>query len=185
MIPIRALVAPAAECISMSQARLHLRIDATGAPASHPNDPEIAMMLAAAREAAEQFCSRAFVETSYQAEGRNFELPLLYPVKNIIAVKYMDSSGFLTVLDPTVYRMGYTNGYPALVLQPYRLWPATLAEDNAVQITFNAGVPPDEVPQMVKAAILLILAGLDENRSDQIPMGSRWLLAPHCLRLGV
>ena len=164
-------VAPAAEPVSRTEAKLHLRVDVTS------DDTLIDVLIKAAREYVEKYTGRAFVRRTLRADLPYFcdsiRLPHS-PIISISSVKYYntDSPSVLTTLAATNYELSRD-----VLSRAYAgTWPAVDSRLNAVQITYLAGyaspsspeVLAENVPAAVKASMLLVIGDLYENREGQI-----------------
>ena len=91
------------------------------------------------------------------------------PVTSITTLKYMQASdGALTTLAGTEYAFSSSTDYAGLVVPAYdKVWPATRAFTDAVQIAFVTGYPTAaEVPEEIKAWIKLRIGSLYANRES-------------------
>ena len=177
---------PSSEPISLAEAKAHLRVDTAD------EDPLIQNLIAAAREACEEWCGRSFVtqtltltldrfpspsltapgpETAWSGSFRNdgtIELPRP-PAISLTSITYIDTNGASQTLSSSGYKLD-------LASQPARLapafgtsWPATRDEIASVVIVYSAGYgAASAVPARAKAAILLLLGTLYENREDAV-----------------
>lgn len=128
-------------------------------------------------------------------------LPMAAPLREIVSVKYDDPGGNEITLDPSLY---YVNDYerPAVLFPtPGITWPqAQLMKRNAVRIRYSCGydvgTPSPQVtaacPAMFKAAMLLVLSHLYNNRENttevpltEIPLGAQSLMERYWARLGI
>ena len=184
---------PAAEPVTLKEAKLHVRLITDPADnTAHPDDAKIGVWISAAREYAEQFCNRAFAARAVSALGRDFYVPLLPPVTAITSVKYLDADGAEQTLANTVYELNANIDEPALRLKVGQVWPSIYNQDDAVRIVFTAGPAPAAVPYLVKAAMLLLIGTFYENRQESadrqtfsLPLRVTDLLQPYRLRMGV
>ena len=170
-------VAPTTEPVTLAYAKLHLRVDITD------DDTLITNLIKAAREYAETYCARSFVQHTYRADLANFadlmELPL-GPVQSVTSIKYYDtaSPSVLQTLASTVYAVNKN-----CITRTYgQSWESVAYRPDAVQITYQTGYsdlasPEDtiaSIPQAVVVAILLLIGDYYENREGQ--SGSRPLV---------
>jgi len=183
------LTAPVTEPVSLIEAKLHLKLITDPSDTSaHPDDDRIEDMISAAREYCEQFCDRAFADGSYSASGCDFGMALLYPVASITSVKYLDTDGAEQTLNASVYELNAD--LDGLRLKVGQVWPALYAREDAVRVVFATTTPV--VPFQVKAAMLLLVGTLYENRSSdndrqtfELPLRVQDLIHWFRRRLGV
>jgi uncharacterized phiE125 gp8 family phage protein len=162
-------VPPAAEPVSLEEAKAHLRVDGSD------DDAMIGLWIAAAREAAENTCRRAFVTQewdlyldafpqpsfygvlpgyvpmdqtqsaldqvrNYSVRIRDGKIGIPFPVlQSVDYVRYRDESGALVTLDPALYSVDSASEPGAIAPAPGAYWPNTQNVLNAVQIGFTAG----------------------------------------------
>lgn len=113
------------------------------------------------------------------------------PVREVTELAYLDPGGAPAVMmagDIYVDRRGV---YPVIYPAANGVWPEHRRQRGGVQITVSAGY--EYLPEDVRAAVLLIVGHLFENReaavvgsvSSELPMGVEMLLAPYVIhRLG-
>jgi uncharacterized phiE125 gp8 family phage protein len=73
-----------------------------------------------------------------------------------------------------------------VAIEPGQQWPSAYSRPDAVSVSFVAGTPVDEVPLSLKAAILLHVGHLYQNReavtvdavSNFLPLGYEALIWP-------
>ena len=163
-------VAPTVEPVSVTEQKVHLRVDGTD------SDTIIQTQIEAARGFIEKRLQKALVQRTYRADLWGFaeilELPLP-PLASVTNIKYYntDSPEVLTTLSTDIYTVDLGGN---LI---YRAWaqsyPAVAYRHDAVQITFVTGFDPSSdspqdpagnVPQSIKSAIKLTAADLFWNR---------------------
>lgn len=187
------------EVITLSEARLHLRLDTEGSPPSHPDDSIVSALIIAARENAESHTGLAIAESSYTLALDAFPIDaielFLSPVQSITSVTYVDSGGATQTLTNTKYQLdNYSSPAKLFPLEP---WPATKVKPNAVLINFIAGFTDGSpnnypLPISLKQAMLIMIGTWYENRESiaeketyERPMTATYLLTPHRVNLGV
>lgn len=152
------LTPPAAEPVTVADAKLALRIDDTAFDALLPS------LISSARQVAEQETGRAFIAQVWRAEfddwpGSSDEIPVYRPTA--AAVSYWDGAAWITL--PT---SGYVVAATArgTVLAPVldASWPALgdVAIGPRVRIDLTAGVAEvdaDTVPDCVKTFIVALV----------------------------
>lgn len=162
--------APTEEPVKLEEAKAHLHVDGTD------QDLVIAGFIAAARQHIEKVCERALMPQSwtlvldaFPSECPVIELPGGL-VRAITSLKYIDTDG-------TEQTVSGANYQADLLRQPARLaplfdedWPVTRSGQlNAVKVVYEVGyAKASEVPAPLKAALLLIVGDLAENRESAI-----------------
>lgn len=197
---IKVITPPTAEQISLAEARLHLRLDDDGeSPAAHPDDTLLAWMIPSARQYCEGWTERALATQTLELALDEFPAAEIQiprsPIQGIVSVKYMDGDGVEQTLAASAYTLDDYQE-PGWVLPAVdTTWPATQAVVNAVKIRYLAGyslpnvVQTHPLPSAIKAAMLLVLGALYENREQsaavqqhELPLGVFSLLRPYQLR---
>lgn len=186
--------APAAEPVSASEAKSHLRIDISD------DDTLIGTYITAARVRVEQELNRALVTQTWELvldgfpAGDRIRLPLP-PLQSVTSVKYTDEDGVEATYSSANYLVD-TDAEPGqIVLKSGVTWPAVtlLREVAAVRIKFVAGYGlAAAVPEPIKLAIKLLVGTYYENREDtlvaqgvtvmRLPTGVRDLLSSYRVR---
>ena len=180
------ITGPATEPVSLTEAKLHLKIET----ADTADDSLIAIFIQAAREMAEQYTRRAFISQTWELQMDCFEeddYSLITPCSSITSVKYYDASGVEQTVANTVYGLSTSSEPHELFLKYGQLWPTVRGQEDDVKIRFVAGYTT--LPASIKAAMLLIIGHLYENREDvvvgrqvaDLPKGSEYLLNPYRL----
>lgn len=128
---------------------------------------------------------------SFPCYGQGIEIPLP-PLLSVESVLYDDLEGTEQTIDPDNYVVD-TASFPGRV-QPAGtfMWPSSADNVNSVRIRFRAGYTEESgsqstVPASIKAAILIMVADLYENRESvsqqsanevNIPTAAKMLLQP-------
>lgn len=188
---------PLSELITLEEARLHLKLDAEGSPAAHPDDDLVSVLITAAREHAEGFLNARVAEWVLELRLSGFAAEIEIPdrVVSIDAVTYIDQGGVTQTVDPADYELA---GSPAVpVLRPVygTDWPGDVREQgDAVRIQYTTGYStgsPNTLPATIRAAMLLTMGHLYANRQAvadkqpyEIPMGVTALLMPYRRQMG-
>ena len=177
-MPLRLVTPPPAGPISLAEAKAHLRVDGS-------DEDELigALILAAADSIG--------VQTSYGIplvrQTWEITLPALpscpleikaAQVTSIDSITYLDSDGATQTLSASTYTLVKGGRYASRLEQAaYSTWPATYLHPEAVTIRFTCGYEPSadsptdygaNVPEVLKAAVKLLLAELYENRSGAV-----------------
>ncbi|MCK9504702.1 MAG: head-tail connector protein [Porticoccaceae bacterium] len=184
-MPVSIVTQPAFEPVTLDEAKAHLRVT------HDAEDDLITALITAAREAAENYTHRALCEKTLEYYCDAFPCQIVLPqppVQSVTSVKYIDRDGIEQTLDAAEYQTHIQNE-PALIVEAYgKTWPTTRDELNAVRVRYVVGyASAADVPGPVKAALLLMIGHLYENREDSIvgaaiselPFGSRCLLNPY------
>lgn len=184
---LRRVTEPATEPISVSDMKLHLRIDSTA------DDTLLPMLIAAARRYIEDITGRACITSSWEWVLDAFpaspvlELPV-WPVSAITTVKYTPRGGVSTTWNSANYVLGSLVRPARLKLAYGVSWPSDeLVQLEGVQIRFAAGsADAASVPDTIKHAIRLLTGHFYENReqvltgagisTSEIPFGVHALL---------
>ncbi|MBK8772737.1 MAG: phage head-tail connector protein [Rhizobiales bacterium] len=158
------ITAPALEPITLSEAKLHLRVDSTD------EDALITSLIVAARRLAEHQMGRVLITQTWELRLDEFpdddiDLPMA-GLLGITSVKYLDVANVEQTVAPGNYTLDAAVT-PALVrLAAGASWPGTYAVANAVKVRFTAGYGPAaaDVPANVVAYIKLQIGALYRHR---------------------
>lgn len=173
---LKLITAPAAEPITLAEAKLHARVDTSA------DDSLITALIVAARQECEHITGRALITQTWEKVLPAFSDAMdldLAPAASITSIKYLDSAGVEQTLANTVYDLIEEALPPRVVLKTGQSWPATYAADDAVRIRFAAGYGADGtfVPQPLRAWIMIRVASLHAQReafitgaiTDEVP----------------
>ncbi|SHF50462.1 head-tail connector protein [Caloramator proteoclasticus] len=180
---LKVIEGPVKEVITLEEAKSHLRID------GDDEDSLISSYIQAAREYAEIFTGRSFVEKTYEyitnpkEKYAYLELPMP-PLVEVLEVSIVQNNNAKLLNENIDYYIlkGYDESlvYPSLE----RGWPKeSLERTGGIKIKYRAGY--SESPMAVKQAILILVAHFYENRENlttkdykEIPFGVSSLLRP-------
>ena len=179
--------APAAEPISLAEAKAHLRIDADD------EDALIASLIAAARMFVERNLGVALITQDWSyfldfwPRSTCVTLPVL-PVQAVDAVTLHDAQGGASVLDAESYAVDVLSTPARLVLKSAA--PAVVTRElNAFEIAFAAGYGDEasDVPAPIRQALTLLVAHWFERRepvvlgasAQEVPATVAGLLLPY------
>lgn len=167
-MPLILITAPAAEPISLAEAKLHARVETTD------DDDLISALIAAAREEAEHKTGRALITQTRDLVLDAFpaaEIDLRLPdVQAISSVKYIDPDGVEQTLAASAYSLD-ADSTPCWLLPAYGTdWPTTLDTANAVRVRFTAGFGATgaDVPEPIRAWIKVRMASLYAQREAHV-----------------
>lgn len=194
-MPYKLVTEPASEPVSLTEAKRHLRVDYTD------DDDLIAIFIKAARQHAETYTGRAFIDQTWELTLDEFpdnEIQILKPpLIEVESVKYDDAAGDeQTLSDGLDYTVDLASE-PGWIVPTDQTWPTTFDGINAVRVRFRAGYvggspEAETVPNDLKAAILLYVGTLYANRetvvigaATKLPWASEQLLRLHRFHLGI
>lgn len=174
---LRRIVEPQIEPITLEEARSQCQIDAD----LTVHDTDLTRYIKAAREAAEAYCKRSWVEQVWRISAAEFDrscypndagvqLPM-GPVIQINSVTYLDSDGARVAMDVANYQL-IDDEEPALLVPAYSVvWPYGRVQQGAVQIEYTAGYASqgspagaDGVPELARQAMLMLVGHWFANR---------------------
>jgi uncharacterized phiE125 gp8 family phage protein len=161
---LKRTVAPVVEPITRADAKAAMRIDADFVD----DDALVDSLVTAAREWAEKYTSRVFVEQTWRmvlpefptCTDRRIYLPKP-PVQSVTSITYVDSAGATQTLATTEYTFIDDEHCPYIVEAYGKTWPTPRLQDDAVTVTYVAGYPKVadpldyriNVPAPIKTAI--------------------------------
>jgi uncharacterized phiE125 gp8 family phage protein len=161
---------PAAEPVTLEQAKMHLRCDdrdGEGVLIARPDDDLISSIIEAARDHVEKYCNARWAEQTLVCQCDSFSdfarLPE-GPLKSVTSVGYVDAAGDTQTLDAAIYEARKGGLEPSIGLQSGRSWPVTRPGSR---ITLTA-VFGGDVPKAVRQAILLFVGAWYENREESV-----------------
>lgn len=169
MLKARRTTEPAAEPITLAEAKLHLRVDHAD------EDAYITGLITSARLMCEQRTGKTLISSGWTAYGDEFTDTLELPnptVTSVASISYVDVNGTTQTLDASTYRVDMISD-PARI-KPVTEWPETDDRMNAVTVVYTAGYAnANAVPAPLKQWMLLAIGDMYENRtaSDR-PMGT-------------
>lgn len=188
MASLAIVTAPAAEPVTSVEAKAHLRVT------SSAEDTLIADRIKAARRWCERYCRRGFITQTLRLRMDAFPEMLRLPfgtTASVTSITYVDGDGTTQTLAADRYQTDLDT-VPARIVPAYGYsWPATRSQLAAVTVTYVVGASAAD--DDVKAALLMVLADLYENREASIIAASyvanpavQSLLAAHrCDVLGI
>lgn len=177
---------PTTEPVTLVEAKLHLRVT------HDAEDALISRLIHAARSYCEDVTGRAFIDTTYAYTLDAFSNVMLLPrspVDSVTSITYLDTAEASQTLATSEYDV-FTDTEPGRVeLSVAGSWPGTSTRAAAVTINFVAGYGTTvfEVPDGLRAAILLLVGNLYEHREatvagsviTDVPFGVEALLWQH------
>ncbi len=130
------ITGPAAEPISLTEAKAHLRVTDTN------EDTLITALITVARGWVENYTRRVLVLSDLEWTLDQFDSLLrlpLSPLRSVVSINYVDESGIAQTLATSVYVVDTTSTPGRIVEQYDQEWPSTYDTLNAVTIRFKAG----------------------------------------------
>ena len=187
---LKLITAPAAEPVSTSEAKAHLRVDTTA------DDTYIGTLITVARQNVESHLRRSLINQTWEVVLDAFPAGVIRlpkpPLASVTSIKYTDDDGVEATYSSDNYVVDSDTEPGRVVLKSGQTWPAvTLAAANGVRVRYVAGygAAGSNVPQAIRQAILLVIGSLYENREDVLvaqgvsigvlPFGVVALLAPY------
>ena len=185
------VASPAKEPVSLAEAKLHLKIEATDTA----EDKLIERLIVAARRRAEVSTGRALVTQTWTLAldgfpGGVIEVPRP-PLSSVASITYIDPEGATQTVAADRYRVDAQREPGRLTPAWDESWPPTRPVSNAVEVHFVAGYgTPDKVHEDLRQALLLIVGRYYAHREDvqaggtppvKMPFGAEHLLLPYRL----
>ena len=165
---LKVITAAVIEPVTLAEAKLHLRVD------HDDEDTLITNLIKVARELVEDGTWRTLLTTTWELRLDDWpSMPLKMPkapLQSITSIKYVNDSGVEATVASTVYDADTYSEPGRIFFKKDQSWPSVnLYERGAVRIQFKAGwLTAAEVPYKIKAAMLLLIGHLYENREEVI-----------------
>ena len=158
--------APSVEPVSAAEAKLHCRVDVAD------DDTLFTILIQAAREYAETYTGRQIITAHWYFMGSAFPsgdiiLPKS-PLQTVTSVKYNDLNGNQQTFANTNYTvMTPAHGLGRVALNYDTSWPSARIEAESIIVEYVAGYgdAAANVPQGVRAAILMLINGMYDYRA--------------------
>ncbi|HUU35192.1 MAG TPA: head-tail connector protein [Vicinamibacterales bacterium] len=179
-------VAPTVEPVSVVEAKEHLRVD------GGDEDDYIGALITAAREWAETFTRRQFLQATYILHLDSFPGQIVLPRPPLISVttvEYVDTAGTTREFSSANYDQLKDTLPGRIVLGYGQSWPSTRAHAQAVIVTYKAGygTAASDVPMPIRHAVKMLAAHWFENREQtivgisisRVPVAAEALLWPY------
>lgn len=163
---LKLITAPTTYPVTLAEAKLHCRVDASD------EDALITALITAATEMAEQKTGRALMTQTWELTLDAFPTAIeltRVPVQTINSVKYRDSTGTLQTLSGASYALAQDDFGFAKISPVYGAeWPTAQVRDDAVVVEFVAGYAnAAAVPEPIKAWIKLMINTMFDNRETE------------------
>lgn len=177
-IPFLSVITPpATEPLTLSEAKLYLRVD------SSTEDALITSLIVTARIVAEQYLQRSLISQVRKITFNDYSFAVISlpfgPVQSVDSIKLIARDGTETSINSAYYTL--TAGNEKVVLDSGLL-------GNKVEVTYTAGYGEEgEVPENIRQGMLIHIATLFENRGEGggIPKGVEELYRPYRMIRGI
>lgn len=184
-MPMQLITPPAAEPVSLAEAKLHLRVD------FDEDDALIQALISAARQAAEMLTQRQLVTARWRMvldsftgcglmgvpAGQTFTLPAhailipKSPLQSVVEICYLDMAGVSQVMPSDHYTVDKACEPGRITPVFGQIWPIALPQIGAVSVIFDAGYgSAADVPEGLKSWIKLRLGSLYAHREEVASM---------------
>ena len=162
---LKLITPPAAEPVTLQEAKEHLRI--TGSD----EDALLTTFIEVAREYCEEYQNKAYITQTWDLSLDEFpESPYSLPkppLQSISSIKYYDQDGTEQEFNATDYLVDTASVKGRISLAYGKTWPSvTLQPINGVVIQFVAGYgdATTDVPERIRNAIKVLIGQIYENR---------------------
>lgn len=201
---------PASLPVTLDEAKLHLRVAVPNEDGTMPETDEDGLITALIEAAVSHLdgwtgiLGRALVEQTWRQDFDGFShcmrLPL-GPVTEIVSITWRNEEGQVATIASGNYSLRTDSLGAIISWDSGYSFPSPVYEHGGVSVTYKAGYPiipatedaPERstVPAAIKAAILLLVANLYENREatvttsvNELPFAVNALLTPY-RRIGI
>jgi uncharacterized phiE125 gp8 family phage protein len=180
--------APAVEPVSLAEVKEHLRVDGAD------EEPLIVALITTARLTIEHLAGLALMTQRWAVlldawpDGRAIELPVA-PVASIDALRVYDDADTASLIEPAEYFADLASRPARLVRRSSHPWPAPGRVANGIEIELTAGfgAVPDDVPDTLRWAVLMLVGHWFENRAAveagaqlrHVPLAVQAVLGPY------
>lgn len=167
MVKYQVTTAAASEPVTLSEAKLWLKVDFSA------DDDLITALIQAAREMVENYTNRKLMPQTVTEKFNAFPSDNIIlsaaPVSGVTSITYTDEDGTTQTLSSSKYIV-QDYALPAQISVAYsETWPTTRDEADSVTVVYTVGYDDaDSVPQALKNAIKMTLAYMYENRTDKV-----------------
>lgn len=178
MQPAFRTIAPAETPVTLTEIKAHCRV------LESDDDAVLTALLAAATDyldGPQGLIGKCMVQQTWCQKLEEFsdEIRLTVgPVASVTEIKYFDADNAEQTLSASVYELDGDSVGAFIRLKTDQTWPTIYDRKDAISITFVAGVAASDVPDSLKAAVLMLVSHWDENRDggSEIPNSVRHLV---------
>lgn len=152
--------APAIEPITLTEAKLYLRVDNT------LEDTLISDLIVSARMSAEYFLKSSLITQAWKIAFDDYLSPEEYlpmgPVIGIASVIIQNRNGSMQTIDSSLY---YLNAAKNRLLMDSPLFALSIGNGSRIEVTYNTGYgDASAVPKPIKQGMLAHIAVMYDNR---------------------
>lgn len=163
----KVITAVSTEPVTLAEARLQIKADSDTS-----EDNLITGWITAVRQLAEQYTGRALAPQTlevaldcFPSSQERIDLPMS-PVTSITSIKYTDTAGVEQTISSSAYALSLYGDARSVAPTYGNYWPSTQDVPDAVRIRYITGYAA--TPEVVKSALRLMIAWLNENRGSEI-----------------
>lgn len=170
---------PPIEPVTLAQAKLQCKVDDD----ILEDDELIEELIGAARELAEDYCKRTFIETTWELTLSCFPATLwtptaitlpMGPIIEVLRLSYLDIDAARQDIDVSTLQAALHAEPPYLLPAFGTYWPANQAQVGSILVEYRAGYPSgspadaNAVPKKAKQAIKMMVAHWYNHRADVV-----------------
>lgn len=160
---------PAAEPVTLAEAKAHLRLDGTA------DDALVSTLIIAARLLCEMWTGRALLTQTWQLrrdaapDGNSLCLPKA-PLQAVVHIKTYDDLDAATLCAAATYFVDTASAPGRVVLRQGAVWPAVARSAAGFEVQFTAGygAAGSDVPAPLRQGLLTHVARLYSQRGDLV-----------------
>lgn len=163
--------APATYPLTEAEVWQHLKVGTAADPPETAEQTLINRLLKAATNHAENYLNRALITQTWYYYLDDLYLEFEIPkskIASITSIKYYDEDNEQQTLDSAYYDVDLISE-PARIIEAHNyIYPSVYDKQNAVEVEFICGYgDADDVPDEIKAGMLLYVTHLYEHRGDE------------------
>jgi len=188
-LKVRRVSAPAQQPVTRTEVAQHLNLDADQERA---DGPLLDRLIKAATSWCEEYLSRQLITATWANFYNIFDEPLkVYypPVQSIQFLEYKNDKGTVKAVPSVDFVFDNTVDPAEISLAAGKTWPSSLEDEvNVIEAQAKCGYgdSPDDIPEDIRVAILMKVAGMYENRTagkETEVSAAENLLKPYRVRL--
>jgi len=188
-LKVRRVSAPAQQPVTRTEVAQHLNLDADQERA---DGPLLDRLIKAATSWCEEYLNRQLITATWANFYNIFDEPLkVYypPVQSIAFLEYKNDQGAVKAVPSVDFVFDNTVDPAEISLAAGKTWPSSLEDEvNVIEVQAKCGYgdTPDDIPEDIRVAILMKVAGMYENRTagkETEVSAAENLLKPYRVRL--